>query len=80
MKALLKAASLALFLAAPLMSHAQGADGRPATPQGHYEDAETQTILDWQRVVQQANEYRYRKAAEEAARTDTRSRNNPADR
>jgi hypothetical protein len=71
MKALLKAASLALALAAPLMSHAQAGDGRPATPQGHYEDAETQTILDWQRVVQQANDYRYRKAAEEAARTGT---------
>jgi len=71
MKALLKAASLALVLAAPLMSHAQAADGRPATPQAHYEDSETQTILDWQRIVQQANDYRYRKAAEEAVRTGT---------
>jgi opacity protein-like surface antigen len=77
MKVLLKAACLALVLASPLMSHAQAADGRPATPQGHYEDAESQTIIDWQRVVQQANDYRYRKAAEEAARTGTAQQPQP---
>jgi hypothetical protein len=67
----LKAASLALLFAAPLMPHAQAADGRPATPQGYSEDAETLSILDWQRLVQQANDYRYRKATEEAVRTGT---------
>ena len=71
MKILMKAASLSLLLAWPMLAHAQAANGQPpAVPEtsAHYSDGEIQTILDWERLVAQANEYRQRKAAEEAAR------------
>jgi hypothetical protein len=66
----LKAASLSLLLAWPALAHAQVADVPPtiAENSAHYADGEMQTILDWQRLVAQANRYRYRLAAEKAAR------------
>jgi hypothetical protein len=70
-----KAVFLSLLLATPSLAHAQTRDQAAAVPQEptHYSDGEIQNILDWERLVAKANDYRQRKAAEEAARRDASS-------
>ena len=73
MKTLLKAVPVSLLLAGAVFAtaHAQAQDPRTARSDAptHYAEGETQTILEWQRLVEQANQYRYRQAAEAARRT-----------
>ena len=42
-------------------------------PLNRYHDGEEQAVLDWQRLVRKANEYRYRQAAKEAAERAARN-------
>ena len=71
MKTLSKAIALSLLLSGAVLAgaHAQQPQPTRADDPAQFHDGETQTVLDWQRLVDQANQYRYRKAAEEATRT-----------
>jgi hypothetical protein len=73
MKPMLSVVAVVLFLTSPILAHAQSDDWllmhpyeQPErTPHG---DMEIQDDLDWEKLVFQANEYRYRQEAEQTNR------------